>query len=61
MEKADAANRQCPEISDGDIYEAMKEIQGYLDITPADLRKSTATRSAMPRNASTARSRRRRS
>ena len=39
MEKADAANRQCPEISDSDIYEAMKEIQGYLDITASDLKE----------------------
>ena len=39
MGKADAASRQCPEISDGDIYEAMKEIQGYLDITPSDLKE----------------------
>ncbi len=27
------------EISDDDIYEAMKDMQGYLDITPADLRE----------------------
>lgn len=27
------------EISDGDIYEAMKDIRGYLDITPADLKE----------------------
>ena len=27
------------EISDNDIYEAMKDIQGYLDITPADLKE----------------------
>ena len=26
------------EISDDDIYQAMKDIQGYLDITPADLK-----------------------
>jgi len=26
------------ELSDDDIYEAMKDIQGYLDITPADLK-----------------------
>jgi len=26
------------EMSDDDIYEAMKDIQGYLDITPADLK-----------------------
>jgi CBS domain-containing protein len=29
----------CPDISDGDIYEAMKEIPGYLDVTPADLKE----------------------
>ena len=28
---------QCPSLSDGDIYEAMKEIPGYLDVTPSDL------------------------
>ena len=27
------------EISDDDIYEAMKNIQGYLDITPADVKE----------------------
>ncbi len=27
------------EISDDDIYEAMKDIQGYLDITPADFKE----------------------
>ena len=27
------------EISDNDIYEAMKDIPGYLDITPADLKE----------------------
>jgi CBS domain-containing membrane protein len=27
------------EISDNDIYEAMKSIHGYLDITPADLKE----------------------
>lgn len=27
------------EISDEDIYEAMKDIQGYLDITPADMKE----------------------
>ena len=27
------------EISDDDIYEAMKDIPGYLDITPADLKE----------------------
>jgi len=28
-----------PEVSDDDLYEAMKDIKGYLDITPADLKK----------------------
>lgn len=28
-----------PEISDGDIHEALREIPGYLDITPADLKE----------------------
>ena len=27
------------EISDDDIFEAMKDIKGYLDITPADLKE----------------------
>jgi len=27
------------ELSDNDIYEAMKDIQGYLDITPADFKE----------------------
>jgi len=27
------------EVSDEDIFEAMKDIQGYLDITPADLKE----------------------
>lgn len=27
------------EVSDSDIYEAMKDIPGYLDITPADLKE----------------------
>lgn len=26
------------ELSDDDVYEAMKEIEGYLDITPGDFR-----------------------
>ena len=29
----------CPDISDDDIYEAMKEVQGYLDITPSDMKE----------------------
>ena len=39
MEKTDAMDRQWPDISDSDIYEAMKEIPGYLDITPSDLKE----------------------
>jgi len=39
MTKPDPADKPCPEISDGDIYEALKEIQGYLDITPSDLKE----------------------
>lgn len=39
MAKTDPADRQCPDISDNDIYEAMKEIPGYLDITPSDLKE----------------------
>jgi CBS domain-containing membrane protein len=35
MEKKVAA---VPEISDDDVYEAMKEIEGYLDITPGDFK-----------------------
>ncbi len=27
------------EVSDEDIYEAMKDVQGYLDITPADMKE----------------------
>lgn len=39
------------EISDDDIYEAMKEIPGYLDITPGDLKEvySCAFRHALQR------------
>ena len=29
---------QTSEISEDDIYEAMKEIDGYLDITPGDFK-----------------------
>ena len=30
----------CPiNISDEDIFEAMKEIRGYLDITPGDFKE----------------------
>ncbi|MEE8401973.1 MAG: CBS domain-containing protein [Candidatus Hydrothermarchaeaceae archaeon] len=28
-----------PDISDDDVYEAMKEIEGYLDITPEDFKE----------------------
>jgi CBS-domain-containing membrane protein len=39
MANNDPTGQQCPEISDSDIFEAMKEIQGYLDITPSDLKE----------------------
>ncbi|TAN39873.1 MAG: CBS domain-containing protein [Nitrospirae bacterium] len=39
MEQADSNDKFYPEISDEDIYEGMKDIQGYLDITPPDLRE----------------------
>ena len=39
MASNDPADQQCPEISDSDIFKAMKEIQGYLDITPSDLKE----------------------
>lgn len=39
MANDDPAGGKCPDISDGDIYEAMKEIPGYLDITPSDLKE----------------------
>jgi CBS-domain-containing membrane protein len=35
---SDPGGLQCPDISDSDIFEAMKEIPGYLDITPSDLK-----------------------
>ena len=48
-----------PEISDDDIYEAMKEIPGYLDITPGDLKDvySHAYRHALDRIANSAKAR----
>ena len=48
-----------PEISDDDIYEAMKEIPGYLDITPGDLKDvySHAYRHALDRIANSVRAR----
>ena len=39
MANNDPTGQQCPDISDDDIYAAMKEIQGYLDITPSDLKE----------------------
>lgn len=36
-QKKDAAF--SAEVSDSDIYEAMKDIQGYIDVTPADLKE----------------------
>ena len=39
-QKKDKRDLPCDlEISDDDIYNAMKDIPGYLDITPADLRE----------------------
>ena len=38
MTTSDPGGLPCPDISDSDIFEAMKEIQGYLDITPSDLK-----------------------
>lgn len=35
MEKGKNKDNLSPDISDDDIYEAMKEIQGYIDVTPA--------------------------
>ena len=32
-------NCSVPEMSDDDIFEAMKEIDGYIDITPSDFRE----------------------
>ncbi|MHB8881529.1 MAG: CBS domain-containing protein [Thermodesulfovibrionales bacterium] len=51
MEQADSTGKQYPDISDVDIYEGMKDIQGYLDITPSDLREiySHAFRHALER------------
>jgi len=37
LQKKDAS--LCLEVSDSDIYEAMKDIPGYLDITTADLKE----------------------
>jgi CBS domain-containing membrane protein len=34
----DVASKQTLDISEDDIYEAMKEIDGYLDITPGDFK-----------------------
>lgn len=39
MAEIDETNRQCPALSDSDIYEAMKEIPGYLDVTATDLKE----------------------
>ncbi len=38
MPTNDPPGGQCPDLSDSDIYEAMKDIPGYLDVTPADLK-----------------------
>ncbi|MDP2158031.1 MAG: CBS domain-containing protein [Nitrospirota bacterium] len=39
MEKGKNKDNLSPDISDDDIFEAMKDIQGYIDITPADLKE----------------------
>jgi CBS domain-containing protein len=47
------------DVSDEDIYEAMKEIPGYLDITPGDFKEvyQTAYRHALKRITSSVRAR----
>ena len=47
------------ELSDEDIFEAMKDIQGYLDVTPADLKEiyKFAYRHALKRIASSIKAR----
>ncbi len=37
--RVDENSKISPEISDDDIYAAMKEIPGYLDITPGDFKE----------------------
>ncbi|MBI5639973.1 MAG: CBS domain-containing protein [Nitrospirae bacterium] len=52
MDRADSlSDSRRPDVSDQDILEAMKEIQGYLDITPADFQEiySRAFRHALDR------------
>lgn len=39
MAGGDPTDLQHPDLSDADLLEAMKEVQGYLDITPADLKE----------------------
>jgi CBS domain-containing protein len=50
---------KAPDISDDDVYEAMKEIEGYLDITPGDFKilYGLAYRRAMARLARSVRAR----
>lgn len=38
-EKNDPGSFVCPNLTDKDIFEAMKTIPGYLDITPADFKE----------------------
>lgn len=39
MQRSDAADRQCPDLSDSDLRAALQDVQGYLDVTPADLKE----------------------
>lgn len=39
MADTEITGNACPDLSDGDIYEAMKEISGYLDVTPSDIKE----------------------
>jgi CBS domain-containing membrane protein len=38
VEKTKSRNQHPVDISDNDIYEAMKSMEGYIDITPADFK-----------------------
>jgi len=52
-------NISCPgplDISDEDVLKAMKDVQGYLDITPADAKELYRLPIGMPLNVSPIRS-----